>query len=353
MTTGMLDLSCLAQIIVLRILCSGENGCTNAEVTNDLQQYTSHRLSMGEWRSTLESILENLQQKKAISQTDKGKITCLEKGEKEALEFLGIEKLPTHDWKDLKAIYLSAKALGLKSRSSKTLKPLKTAEGLRAAIVKTYFNLLIKAEIPSISQIRNALAIDTIGETFKAPKENAISTNSRVPEKLALFLASKKLNRPRDVDSSSQLLSLLAAEAIGSVQSDPNALRLTLLRKLITKQEHSTHQLGANKDMEKKDKKLNLEDFSGIVHKLAESHAKGWTGNRRAYISHVWNSLKKEKPNLKLDEDAFKSMLTEAHRAGHITLAIADLRDKANITDIQNSVTRYKNTEWHLIRVED
>jgi len=54
-----------------------------------------------------------------------------------------------------------------------------------------------------------------------------------------------------------------------------------------------------------------------------------------------------------LDEDAFKLRLTEAHRAGHLTLTVADLRDKSNIADVKDSVTRYKNAEWHLIRVED
>ena len=81
--------------------------------------------------------------------------------------------------------------------------------------------------------------------------------------------------------------------------------------------------------------------------------AMGWDGNRRAYISHVWQEIQNRTVGQQLNEREFKTRLAEAHRAGHLSLAIADLRDKSNISDIQDSVTRYKNTEWHLIRVED
>ncbi len=46
-------------------------------------------------------------------------------------------------------------------------------------------------------------------------------------------------------------------------------------------------------------------------------------------------------------------MLAEAHRLGAIVLANADLKDKKNITEIENSAVLYKNTVWHFVRVED
>ncbi len=356
MSEGMLDQSSLARIIVLRILCAGDTGCTFSDLKNEIQPFVSHRLSPGEWRQTLKDVLDNLLEQNLIGTLNKDRFVAQNDGLKSVLDFLNLKTLPTKDWKEFKAVYLIAKALELKSRSSKTLKPLKMAEGIRAAIVKKYFNLPLKAEIPGAVQIRNALALHTIGEAFEAPKESKFSGNSRVPEKLALFLASRKLHRPREVETSSQLLTLLAAEAVGSLQADPSALRLALIRKLVNRSEKTK----VNKDeslllksYDLPKTSMDLVKFSGIVHKLAKTRAKGWSGNKRAYISHVWDCIKNEKTDLKLDEHAFKSMLTDAHRAGHLTLAIADLRDKENITDIQNSVTRYKNTEWHFIRVED
>ncbi len=362
MVAGMLDWSSLAQIAVLRILCTGEAGCTTAELKNDLQLFVSHRLSQGEWRRTLTEILEQLIGEKSIRLISRERYVATSEGNQSALGYLGASKLPTKDWKDLKSLFLVAKSLGIKSRTVRTLRSLKVAEGLRAAIVKNCFDLPIKAEVPGVSQVRNALAIHTIGKAFDTPKYQGFSGSSRVPEKLALFLASRNLHRPRDIESSGRLMTLLAAEAVGAAQSDPNSLRLALLRKLVTHTEDEALQkvaefsmndhLKKNESLERNEP-LDLAGFAGIVQKLAKTSAKGWSGNKRAYISHVWHSIKTEKPELAIDEEAFKSMLTDAHRAGHITLAIADLRDKANMADIQDSVTRYKNTEWHFIRVED
>lgn len=360
MIAGMLDQSSLAHIAVLRILCAGNAGCTTTDIKKDLQSFVSHRLSQGEWRRILNEILILLVRDNLIEQISRERYMASSAGGEKALNYLGVSKMPTKDWKDLKSLYLVAKAIGIKSRTPRTLRPLKVAEGLRSAIVKNYFDLQIRAEIPATSQVRNALAIHTIGKTFNAPKDQRFSAKSQVPKKLALFLASRNLHRPRDIESSGQLLTLLAAEAVGAVQSDPNSLRQALLRKLVTRTEDEALQKVAEKAMNNEinnpaisKETLDLEGFAGIVQQLAQTSAKGWSGNRRAYISHVWHSMKTEKPDLNLDEDSFKSMLTEAHRAGHITLAIADLRDKANMADIQNSVTRYKNTEWHFIRVED
>ncbi len=46
-------------------------------------------------------------------------------------------------------------------------------------------------------------------------------------------------------------------------------------------------------------------------------------------------------------------MLVEAHRAGRLSLATADLKNKNNIKDIQDSAISYMNTVWHFVRVED
>lgn len=170
---------------------------------------------------------------------------------------------------------------------------------------------------------------------------------------MAILLASRNLKRPREIGSTSQLLAKLAAEAIGAVNSDLRSLRKTIYRKFV---EHGGS-VSKNNIREPAEVKMesvfDLEAFADVVNELAKENASGWDGNRRAYISHVWRNICSRKTELNLNEKDFKKRLAEAHRAGHLSLAIADLRDKSNISDIQESVTRYKNTEWHLIRVED
>ncbi len=59
--------------------------------------------------------------------------------------------------------------------------------------------------------------------------------------------------------------------------------------------------------------------------------AEGWPGNRKAFISHVWNAIRDSEPQWGISEIEFKCMLAEAHRAGRIVLANADLKDKKNL----------------------
>ena len=85
----------------------------------------------------------------------------------------------------------------------------------------------------------------------------------------------------------------------------------------------------------------------------ARTRAAGWPGNSKAFISHVWQTLQVQRPEWGLTELEFKSMLAEAHRAGHVTLSSADLKDKRDIKELQESAVVYKNTVWHFVRVED
>ena len=84
----------------------------------------------------------------------------------------------------------------------------------------------------------------------------------------------------------------------------------------------------------------------------AGDKAQGWPGNRKAYISHVWHTVRERRPEWGLSEIEFKCMLTEAHRAGSLALANADLKDNSSIKDLQDSAVVYKNAVFHFIRVD-
>ena len=67
----------------------------------------------------------------------------------------------------------------------------------------------------------------------------------------------------------------------------------------------------------------------------------------------MWETLRADRPEWSLTEIEFKCMLTEAHRCGLLVLANADLKDKRDLKELQESAVSYKNTIWHFIRVED
>ncbi|MFZ1101648.1 MAG: hypothetical protein WAN86_02020, partial [Hyphomicrobiaceae bacterium] len=97
---------------------------------------------------------------------------------------------------------------------------------------------------------------------------------------------------------------------------------------------------------------LDLPGFASEVRRCAAGEAQGWSGDRKAYISRVWRSLREQRPDWGLSEIEFKGMLAEAHRLGQLALANADLKDASNIKDVQDSALVYKNAVFHFIRVD-
>jgi hypothetical protein len=97
----------------------------------------------------------------------------------------------------------------------------------------------------------------------------------------------------------------------------------------------------------------DLDTFAAEVVRHAAPVSEGWSGNRKAFISHVWPSIRESRPEWGLSEIEFKCMLVEAHRAGRLALSSADLKSKSNIKDIQDSAISWMNTVWHYVRVED
>ena len=97
-------------------------------------------------------------------------------------------------------------------------------------------------------------------------------------------------------------------------------------------------------------------DFAGFVkavRALSNSLAEGWPGNRKAFVSKVWRAVQERHAHWGISEVEFKGMLAEAHRAGQLVLANADLKDSRFIADIQASAIAYKNAVFHYVRVDD
>jgi hypothetical protein len=100
------------------------------------------------------------------------------------------------------------------------------------------------------------------------------------------------------------------------------------------------------------DRHLDLPGFAIEVRRLAVGEAQGWSGDRKAYISRVWRTVREKRPEWGLSEIEFKCMLAEAHRSGQLNLANADLKDESNIKDVQDSAVIYRNAVFHFIRVD-
>ena len=272
-----------------------------------------------------------------------------------------------------------------------------------------------------------------LGRAFGDQVTSEIGNEGGLSARAGRLLAGQLLARPRDLGTDSRLISALAAEAVGAVQTDATALRAAVLRgyvmervepgssRVVVVEAKVGRGRGAGRagrqgrggadvpsampgeasaaptvasGLERADvgavapvagsaqatgvdggsaqpgqasrlgvaaptpspnyaARPDLAGFALAVRRAAEVHAEGWPGNRKAFVCDVWEQIKATYPSWGLTNVEFKAMLTEAHRTGHLALANADLANKSRAREIQASAIAYKNTVWHLVRVED
>lgn len=389
-----LDADRLRHLVLVRIAGSPK-GCAKANVSEDLAPFVAHRLSPGQWRAALDADIAALILKGYVA-AQGARLEATESGRLAAAEFLGVKPpLPAHwpsHWADLRDTRLVARALGLEKETAKRLKALGKPDGLRVAILQKAFNLKLKA-VATPSRIRAALAAVALDRAFGSRGRDGFGQKLGLSAKAGRKLAGQLARHPRDFGTDGRLIAALAAEQVGAVQVDMGALQQAVLRRFLDgdKAAPLPAPVAAKPPRARRPKaakpkpsaaeassavasnapelplepaappapivpdlsvRPDLAGFSHAVRLLAAKDAQGWAGNRKAYISHIWRRLAQEHAAWGLSEIEFKCMLAEAHRAGHVVLANADLKDASTLKDVQESAVVYKNAVFHFVRVE-
>ncbi len=258
-------------------------------------------------------------------------------------------------WSNFGDRYLVARTLGMPpSAGPQRMKRLDTAEGLRLAVVRRAWGLRIP-ESATLGQVRNALAARALGDAFGKPVERQIGLDHRMSGKAARTIAAQLLEKKRRISTDSQLIIALATQHLGTTSGDAKSLRQALVRKHfgLNKKQSRVDPATLDETEAPSGQAIDTNAFLRAVRSSAKLNANGWSGNRKAYISHVWRTICDSHPDWRLSADMFKSMLMDAHRLGEVVLINADLRDKKNMRDVQDSAIQYKNMEWHYVQIAD
>jgi hypothetical protein len=332
--------------------CAAEGGATNAEIARDLTPYFSHRQSPSEFRETMGAAREAIAAAAYADET-RSRLTLTDAGLDRVKAWLGTRDLPG-DWAEVRDTHLTARALGQPDMPATRRKLLSRPDGLRMAIVQKAYDLRLR-RVPTPARVRAALAGVALKRSFANASGPEFDVNGGVDANASRLLAGQLARRPQDFGTDTRLIAALAAEAIGAVQTDVATLRLLLIRQLVSDAFGAGPGAPASETAAPTQATSNapdLETFVAAVKTAAEGSASGWPGNRKAFISTVWSTLRSERPDWSMDETDFKTRLVEAHRAGLIVLANADLKSAEDRDQVQRSATTYKNTVWHLIRLE-
>jgi len=375
----------LRALVLARIACCPQ-GATKAETAMDVAAISGTKLAAGQLRKWVEREITVLTAS-GLAGTKQGRLTATAAGAQRTARFLGVAGDIPRRWIDVRDQRLVALALGLQHEPPKRLQMLATPDGLRIAILETSFKLRIKG-VPTAARVREALAAAALRRAFGNKSTTELAGKLGLSAKASRLLAAQLSRKPRDFGTDSRLIATLAGECVGASSTDPEAIRLALLRQFFAMPAKSAP---ARKPVPKRPAivepvpaprpaapvaevrpatpppsvpppplpsqpllvgRPDLSGFATEVRRQAASAAHGWSGDRKAYISHVWRSVRDQHPGWNLSEIEFKCMLAEAHRSGQLALAHADLKDKNNIKDVQESAVVYRNAVFHLIRVD-
>ncbi len=372
----------ISELALARI--GAEGGATRADIPKSVAPLVSHRLSPSELRRAAETGLELLEAGQLVHEK-RGRYSLSAAGEAYLAQMLGQAKLPKA-WPEIRDVRLVAWALGVEP-APRMLKALARPDGLRTVIVQCIYGISPK-RILNAPRLRMALAGIALERAFGNKIKSSLDADNGLSVKASRLLAGQLAQRPRDFGTDARLIAALAVEAVGAVQADPAALRQAVLRRHVSEllgggpggerpeaagrggtaghadvpaaypsvaADHAAagEQAVVHRSRPSAANRPDLAGFARIVLQHADAQAEGWPGNRKAFISRVWQSIADAHRDWGLSEVEFKSMLAEAHRTGHIALASADIKNKASLADVQASQIAYKNTVWHFVRVEN
>jgi hypothetical protein len=351
-------------LLIARIACDG--GATRADLTRDAGALLQHKMSPGEIRSAVDAGTAAILALHLATET-RGRFMATPAGLALAGAFAETPSLSSSAWDDVRDVFFVAKALGLGREPVSRKKSLARPEGLRTAILQNTYGLKGKKNIPD-AKLRAQLALVALERAFGNKIKAGFTKGSGLPSKAARTLAGQLAASPRDFPTDAKLIAQLAADAAGAAQTDPDVVRLALLRAMMTSLLDAMpapaksvaspvptarivkHAANDTRPAKGPPPRPGLEEFAAAVKHAAAKFAQGWPA--KAFISQVWDAIRIEHEIWALSEIEFKTMLTEANRRGAIALVTADLKNKDLRHDIERSATPDRNTVWHYIRIE-
>ncbi len=359
----------LRLMVLARIAC--DEGATRPELARELSGFVGTGPLA---RVPVEAELAQLV-RAGFAVEAKARFSASQEGLGRLLAMLGMKGLP-RTWAELRDVRLVAKSLGLEGQSASRIKGLANADTLRGEILAHTFGLKLKGAV-STTKLRAGLALVALDRAFGNRIKAELTASAGLNAKASRVLAGQLLRKPRDPGTDKRLVAMLAAGCVGSTKLDNDGLRAALLRRLASGAASTVSVEAAPRkaaivaelevmvardggapvavtpELPQAASRPDLPGFVRVVQASAATCAEGWPGNRKALVSRVFSVITAAHPGWGLSLVEFKAMLAECHRIGKLALVTADLKDKGLLDDLRQSAITYKNTVWHLVRVEE
>lgn len=315
-------------------------------------------------KATLEHSVEALHTIGHVQLGKAGKPRLTEAGRSAATEWVGIRKRPPRaGWLLLSGEVLPARALGYSAQELHK-KEKDRADWLRAEVVRQHFSLPL-APWSSPSAVRDAVGwrllasgapTDVIARAQGA--RGAFASGSILGALTCAYL------RLRTIPKLEHVLSVLAEHATGAGALDATSLKSALGMRLLRRVPDSpaggsapekafaSPLQGARNSAQAESAEWSpgdLATFAAKVVQAARRSKDGWLGDDMVFVSHTFRMF--QAPDGSVSLAAFKRALLDAHRAGLLTLAGADMPQTLAPAELDESVVRHGATNFYFVRV--
>jgi len=336
------ELTLVDRVVLARLLVAGEKGVTTTELKKALDPLLGHRLAGAALADRLAQALAALDSAGLAHRTRKGKTergTLTSEGERRALEFLGIDRLPPKtNWSQITKGYLAARALGLPTPRDKAVKQFSGDPGFKAALLKTQFDLPV-GDYPTFDQALDALAWKLLG--FADAPGAKFSVKAVKAALIGRALEGRSQVDPK-ADPKKEATKLLA-QKVGARQSGKDELRMAALRRWIEGASATPTPAAAPVAP------LDLDTFSRRVIDAARRSPTGRFGDDKVFVSHVFQILNVDPTFAAMGLDGFKQRLAEANNARRLDLSRANMVEAMDPNDVEKSRVSYLGAEFHFI----
>ncbi|HEU0037549.1 MAG TPA: hypothetical protein VFQ53_43360 [Kofleriaceae bacterium] len=241
-----------------------------------------------------------------------------------------VERIGKHGartWAHLADRVLPLLGLGVAAGDAKVSARLSSRDAWTAAIAGRLLGLWRDGAPPSLAAVCDAYAWHRLGLAGK-PKRCP-------PEIRAMFLQRELAT---EVGAPDRLLRLYVARELEAPRPELRVLRDALVRRWLMGRELATVEVSSPRA-----------SFASEVKAAAREARQGVFGDRKVFISSVWDDLRRRPSWSSLTLDDFKHRLLTAHRAGDVVLARADLVAAMNPELVAASETQTDGASFHFI----
>jgi hypothetical protein len=297
-----------------------------SDLVKPLVRFAPAELTAGAWRDRLAEVVAALIAEGGLDAGHRARDGELERR---------IGKHAAKSWAELSDRVLPGLALGIAADDGKLRARLDGRDAWAAAIAGRALGLWLEGPPPTLHALCDALVWREHGLPGK-PK--------RCPPELRALFVQRRLGT--EAAPPERLVRLLAAREVGAPRPELRALRDALVRGWL-----------AGRALGEPASAAPVADapvaaspaFADEVLRAAGETRDGWFGDRKVFVSAVWDQLRQGSRWSQVTFDDFKHRLLAAHRAGELVLARADLVAAMDPAQVAASEIAADGASFHFI----